>query len=351
MKILGIDLGKFNSVACLLETETQDTLFFSFKSYPQEFLNLLSQTKPDLVVIEACTIAGWVHDLYKAENVEVLVANTSQQAWCWKHVKRKTDKDDALKLTKLAYMEQIVPVYVPSVESRQYRQLVKYRKRLMGRINKNQNTIRSLFNQQGISIPVGAKAWSLEGLEKISQYSNPLEDCDELSLWQGQLEIEMVQLDCLWQDLHQVDQKLTQLAKANSSVKLLETIPGIGRKTAEVVVAYLDDATRFKTARQVSAYAGLVPKQFQSGNMNRMGKITRRGPRVLRTALVEAAWVMLRYNPWAETVYNRICGGQKTRRKQAAVALARKILVLCWTLLRKNEPWDESKAMRLTHSG
>lgn len=349
MKILGIDLGKFNSVACLLETETQDTLFFSFKSYPKEFLNLLSQAEADLVVIEACTMSGWVHDLYKAENVEVIVANTNQQAWCWKYVKRKTDKDDALKLTKLAYMGQIVPVYVPSAESRQYRQLVKYRKRLLSRINKVQNTIRSLFNQQGILIPVGAKAWGIEGLEQMSHYSNPLEDCNELSLWKGQLEIEMVQLDCLWQDLHSVDKKLTQLANVDSRVQLLESIPGIGRKTAEVVVAYLDDAKRFKNARQVSAYAGLVPKQFQSGNMNRMGKISRRGPRVLRTALVEAAWIMLRYNPWADTIYKRICGGQKTRRKQAAVALARKILVLCWTLLRKNEPWDEQKAMGLAY--
>lgn len=351
MKILGIDLGKYNSVACLLKTETQETLFFSLKSYPQEFLNLLAQTEPELVVIEACTMAGWVHDLYKAEKIEVIVANTNQQAWCWKHVKRKTDKDDALKLTKLVYMGQIVSVHVPSAESRQYRQLIKYRKRLVGRITQIQNTIRALFNQRGIVIPVGAKAWTIQGLEKMSQYSNPLEDCNEDSLWQGQLEIEMVQLDCLWQDLHTVDLKLTQLSKANSGVRLLESIPGIGRKTAEVVVAYLDDAKRFKSARQVSSYAGLVPKQFQSGNMNRMGKITRRGPSVLRAALVEAAWIMLRYNPWAVNFYQRICAGQKTRKKQAVIALARKLLVLCWTLLRKNEPWDEEKAMGLAHSG
>lgn len=347
MKILGIDLGKYNCVACLLETETQETLFFSFKSYPQEFLNLLSQTTPDLVVIEACTLAGWVHDLYQAENVEVIVANTNQQAWCWKHVKRKTDKDDALKLTKLAYMGQIVPVYVPSAQSRQYRQLVKYRKRVVSRITQIQNTIRAIFNQQGIAIPVGAKAWTIDGLEKMSQYSNSLEDCDALGLWQGQLEIEMVQLDCLWQDLHTIDTKLTQLAKSDPRMQILESIPGIGRRTAEVVVAYLDDANRFQNARQVSAYGGLVPRQFQSGAMNRMGKITRRGPRVLRAALVEAAWAMLRYNPWAVAIYQRICAGQKTRKKHAVIALARKLLVLCWTLLRKNEKWDLDKAMAL----
>lgn len=345
MKILGIDLGKYNSVACLLDPETQETLFFSFKSYPDEFRSLFSQASPDLVVLEACTLTGWVHDLCQAENLEVLVANTNQQAWCWKHVKRKTDKDDALKLTKLASLGQIDPVYVPPAESRQYRQLVKYRKRLVSRMTQVQNTIRALFNQQGILIPSGNRTWTIEGLKKLGQYRKPLEDCDSTSLWQGQLDIELTSLDHLWEKMHIVEKKLTQIAKGDSRVQLLESIPGVGRKTAEMVVAFIDDPDRFQNARQVSAYAGLVPRQHQSGASNRMGKITKRGPRVLRTALVEASWIMLRHNSWASAVYQRICGGQKTRKKQSIIALARKLLVLCWTLLRKQEKWDIEKSM------
>jgi len=78
--------------------------------------------------MEACVVTGWSHDVCVAEGFNVLVANPSQEAWSWKHVKRKTDKDDALKLAKLAALGQIVPVYVSSAESRQYRQFVKYRK-------------------------------------------------------------------------------------------------------------------------------------------------------------------------------------------------------------------------------
>lgn len=345
MKILGIDLGKYHSVACLLEVETNETLFFSFKSYPQEFTSLLAQSLPDLVVIEACTLTGWVHDLCRAENFEVLVANTNQQAWCWKHVKRKTDKDDALKLTKLASLGQIDPVYVPPAESRQYRQLVKYRKRLVSRTTQVQNTIRALFNQQGLPIPSGKQTWTIAGIKKLSKYRKPLVDCDSTSLWQGQLDIELSSLDVLWEKMHIVEKKLTQIAKQDSRVQLLESIPGVGRRTAETVVAFIDDPNRFQNARQVSAYAGLVPRQHQSGASNRMGKITKRGPKVLRTALVEASWIMLRYNPWAAAFYQRIYGGQKTRKKQAIIALARKLLVRCWTLLRKQEKWDAQKAM------
>ena len=69
-------------------------------------------------------------------------------------------------------------------------------------------------------------------------------------------------------------------------------------------MAHLDDAERFETAGQVSAYAGLVPRQFQSGETDRRGRITRRGPGLLRKVLVEAAWLMQRYNPWAARLFN-----------------------------------------------
>ena len=101
----------------------------------------------------------------------------------------------------------------------------------------------------------------------------------------------------------------------------------------------LDDAKRFKNARQVSSYAGLVPRRYQSGQMDRQGRIHKRGPRLLRSALVEASWVMLRLNPWARALYDRLCGGQKTRKKKAIVAVARKLLVRCWVMLLRKEPW------------
>jgi transposase len=77
--------------------------------------------------------------------------------------------------------------------------------------------------------------------------------------------------------------------------------------------------------------------------MDRQGRIHKRGPRLLRGALTEAAWLMLRYNPWAKSVYERLVGGQKTRKKKAIVALARKLLVRCWVMLLRNEPWQKER--------
>jgi transposase len=293
-----------------------------------------------LVVIESCSLAGWVHDICTEEGYEVLVCNPNQEAWKWKHIKRKTDRDDALKLAKLAALGQLVPVYIPCRQQREYRRLVKYRQVVLGRINRVQNNIRAIFAQRGMEMVRGQKAWALERLELIAQHRKPLAECALEELWRGELDLELNQLEHLRQHQHQIHKQLQAIARADERVQLLQTIPGVGRKTAEVVVAYLDDPHRFQNARQVSSYAGMVPRRYQSGEMDRQGRIHKRGPRQLRSALVEAAWLMLRYNPWAKSVYDRLTSGQKTRKKKAIIAVARKLLVRCWVMLLRKEPWN-----------
>ncbi len=163
-------------------------------------------------------------------------------------------------------------------------------------------------------------------------------------LWRGQLAVELTQLDSLADQLADVERRLDVIANEDERIRRVRTIPGVGRKTAEVIVAVLDDVDRFENARQVSAYIGLVPRQYQSGETDRNGRITKRGPRLLRTMLVECAWLSLRYNEWSRTTYDRIHGGQKTRKKQAAIALARKIAVVAWSMLKHKTDWDPERA-------
>lgn len=340
MKILAIDLGKFKSVACLLETDTNQSEYETIPTQAWSLEQLLQSHQPDKVVLETCTMSGWIYDLCQSHGYQVVVANPGGEAWQWKNVKRKTDKDDALKLAKLEALEQLVPVYMPSLEMRQYRRLVKYRKVLVGRINRVKNNIRALLCAQGLTVVAGHKAWTLEGLKGLEQQRKVFSDCRLDELWRGELDLELTLLNQLWEQVERVEKQLEQMAKQEERVKLLLTIPGVGRRTAEVIVTILDDPHRFETARQVSAYAGLIPDQRQSGQTNRLGAITKRGSRLLRGALVEISWLLLRFNPWALTVYNRICGGQKTRKKTAIVAVARKLLVRCWAMLRQNQPWN-----------
>ena len=345
-RILAIDLGKFKSVTCLLDSNTNQTEFWTMATDRHYLLAVLKNYHPDLVVIESCGLAGWVHDICTEEGYEVLVCNPNQEAWKWKHIKRKTDRDDALKLAKLAALGQLAPVYIPCRQQREYRRLVKYRQVVLGRINRVQNNIRAIFARRGIEMVRGQKAWALERLELIAEHRKPFAECSLNELWRGELDLELIQLEHLRQHQHEVHKQLKAIARADERVQLLETIPGVGRKTAEVVVAYLDDPHRFQNARQISSYAGMVPRRYQSGEMDRQGRIHKRGPRQLRSALVEAAWLMLRYNPWAKSVYERLTSGQKTRKKKAIVAVARKLLVRCWVMLLRKEPWNKETMIR-----
>jgi transposase len=236
-------------------------------------------------------------------------------------------------------------VVIPPQQTRQWRALIAARQALVGRRVTVQNRIRAVLVGQGLPAPRGAKAWTELGLQGIGQYARPLADCAAGELWRGLLDLALTEYRQTLALIDQTEAKLDARARADAGVRLLETIPGVGPRTAETVVAYLGDAGRFRTGKQVSAYGGLVPRQYQSGECDRRGRITRRGPALLRKLLVECAWVMLRYNRWARAVYQRLSHG-KARKKQAIVALARKLLVRCWAMLRDGTPWrDDPQAV------
>jgi transposase len=94
----------------------------------------------------------------------------------------------------------------------------------------------------------------------------------------------------------------------------------------------------------VAGYTGLVPKQLESGQVVRFGHITRRGPALLRSLLVEAAWMVWRHNDWARAFVEKVSRGGRGRRKLGIVALARKLLILLWGMLKTNKPFREPKA-------
>ena len=191
MKILAIDLGKYKSVACNYVTATGTARFATIVTHISELDRLLSQESPDLVVIETCSIAGWVHDLCCQRGVKCQVANPNGEAWKWKNVKRKTDRDDALKLAQLAALEQLPTVYVPAPETRQRRALLKYRQSLITRRVAIQNHLRAIVQREGILLDRGRRAWTVAGFEMIQQFAKPLEECSAEELWRGEAALEL----------------------------------------------------------------------------------------------------------------------------------------------------------------
>jgi transposase len=342
--ILAIDLGKYKSVACGHDEATGEVRFTTLDTTRAELAKLIGKERPRVVIIEACLLAGWVLDLCTELGVGCLVANTASEAWKFKHLKRKTDKDDALRLAQLYLLDQLPTVTLPPTAVRQWRSLIATRQGLVGRRVGVQNHIRALFVAQGLPAPRGARAWATTGLAGIALQAKPLAECGPEELWRGLLELALTEYGQVCALIAQAEARLDALGKQSPGVILLETAPGLGPRTAEAVAAYLHDPKRFRTGKQVSAYSGLVPRQHQSGELDRRGRITKRGPALLRKLLVECAWCMVRYNGWARNFYVRLTGGGQRRKKQAIVALARKILVRCWAMLRDNKPWRDPLA-------
>jgi transposase len=239
---------------------------------------------------------------------------------------------------------------MPSPVQRQKRRLILHRRSVVSRRTQSRNAIRSIFSQQGIALVRGSKQWTKAGIEQLRQYAKPLADCNDLDLWRGRLHAELQLMADADAQLKIFDHKLDALAADDKRVQLLQTIKGVGPRVAEAVVMHLDDPHRFTSAEHVASYAGLVPRQIESGEMSRFGHITRRGPTLLRSMLVESAWVVWRHNPWAQAWVQKISRGSRARRKIAIVALARRLLTILWAMLRDNKPFRTPGSPPLTLS-
>ncbi len=120
MRILALDLSKYKSVACEYEAATGRHRFTTILTNPKALHDLIVDREPDRVVIEICSIAGWVVDLVRALGGEVQVANTADERWHWRKVKTKNDRGDALKLAQFSAVNQLRLVHPPQSEIRQW---------------------------------------------------------------------------------------------------------------------------------------------------------------------------------------------------------------------------------------
>jgi len=354
--ILGLDLGKFKSVCCVMDAATGEQRFETLQTTPATVTELLTSHAAAnggvLLVVETCDVAGWVYDVGSAiAGVTVVVVHTQgDERWRWRKVKRKSDRDDALKLARLARLGELPqpPVHVPSPERRQWRRLVLHRRSVVTRRTQSRNAIRSIYSQQGLSLARGNKQWTRAGVAQLRADARPIEDCDEaLDLWRGRVHAELELMAGVDAQLKLIDARLDQLAEADPPVALLRTVQGVGPRLSEAVVLHIgDDPRRFKSGQHLAGYAGLVPKLLESGQTTRLGHITRRGPALLRSLLVEAAWMVYRLNDWARAFVEKVSRGGRGRRKLAIVALARKLLILLWGMLKSNKPFREPKAKK-----
>lgn len=343
MRILAIDLGKFRSTAVLgVDGRKVAETHRDLETSADAILQLAQRARADLVVFEICPFAGLLCDTLADAGIRVAVVNTSHDRYLRRDVRAKTDLKDAVRLLEMAHEDPdgLPTVFVPDRATRQWRRQIAFRSILQQRLVMAKNSLRAILASADLHLPRSGKAWSKEFREQLKRAAASFGGIASV-----EATIEIEQIEMLERHLAMQTASLDEVGKQNPTVQLLRTAYGVGPRVAEVFAAWIADPRRFRDGRQVGAYFGLVPRVHQSGETCRHGSITRSGSSQARWMLVQAAWVAVRRKEsWARHVYERVMRGSRTRRRVALIAVARRLAVRLWAMMKRNEAWREDAA-------
>jgi transposase len=284
------------------------------------------------ICFEASNGYGVVYEELSKVARRVVVAHPGHLRLIYRS-KDKHDRGDANKLAKLLYAGLVPEVWVPCREVRRWRHLIVHRHRLVGERTRAKNAVRALL--RGLAIEAPKRLWTkgnlrwLEGLE--------FEDLSD-ALIRDELVGRIRYLDGA---IRQAEKALDTIAAKHPGVALLRTIPGVGPRTAEALVAWVDDPRRFSHSKAVGKYFGLVPSEDSSGGTTRQGHITKAGPALVRQVLNQAAWRAKTHSPRVRGFYERVRGGDPDRGKIAIVATMHYLARAALAMLRTGERWRE----------
>lgn len=287
------------------------------------------------VCYEASCGYGHTYDLLKSLVDRVAVAHPGHLRLIYRS-KSKNDRNDADRLAKLLYLGEVPEVHVPSLEVRAWRELINARSHLIDKRTRAKCALRSLLRSAGEAPPRSPNLWTKTGLRWLRLIDLPTASQNL------RRDLLLEEIEAFSRQALRIEQELNRRAQQAPAVERLQTIPGVGARTAEAMVAFLDDPNRFPNAKAVGQYFGLVPWQDQSGDKNRLGHITREGPSVVRRLIAEAAWQARRRSPTVGAFYARTQRADPQRKKIALVATAHYLVRVMWAMLKRETVWRES---------
>jgi transposase len=282
----------------------------------------------DIVVLETTTNVWTTYDIVAPLASRVLVANAAEVGEI-ANARVKTDKEDIKRLLKLLIAGIVPEVWVPPTHVRELRAFTSYRGRLVKTGVMIRNRLQSLLHKHNLMLSEAGlldQAW-WEAQKNIS----PLEKL--------QIRQELVLLQEVEKLKAAVDEELQRQSTSSTwgkpALQIMQ-LPGVGFIVAMTVLAAIGDITRFENARQLVGYAGLGAGVHASGKTHKEKKITKKGRRELRWALVEAAWRAIRISPFWKAEYEKHLDRMR-KPNQAIVVIARKLLIAMWHVLSKGE--------------
>jgi len=282
----------------------------------------------DIVVLETTTNVWTTYDIVAPLASRVLVANAAEVGEI-ANARVKTDKEDIKRLLKLLIGGIVPEVWVPPLAVRELRAFISYRSRLVTTSAAIRNRLQSLLHKHNLLLSEAGlldQAW-WEAQKNISALEK-MQIRQELALLQ---EIEKLKAA--------VDEELQRQSTRSiwgKQVLQLMQLPGVGFVVAMTVLSAIGDISRFEHAKQLVGYAGLGAGVHDSGKTHKDKKITKKGRRELRWAMVEAAWRAVRMSPFWKAEYEKHLHRMR-KPNQVIVVVARKLLIAIWHVLSKEE--------------
>ncbi len=284
----------------------------------------------DRVVLEATGNALAIAKIVAPQVGEVVLAH-ARKVRAIAEAKVKSDGVDACTLAELLAADLVPRVWIGDERTRLLRRLVSRRRQLVKQSTRAKNEIQSVLMRTLQERPPVSDVFGKGGRVWLSELELAI---DERETVDGCLR----QLDFLQAELAHVDRMIAEQALAWPEIRRLMTIPGVDVTTAAALMAAIGDIDRFPSPRHLAGYLGLDPKLRQSGMAKpRHGRISKEGSAAARHALVEAAWSAAKAPGPLRAFAERTAA--RRGRQIAAVAVARKLAVLAWHLLTRNEDY------------
>jgi len=285
--------------------------------------------EPVLIGVEATGNSQWFIEWMEDLGHEIWIGDAAQIRASYVR-KQKTDKRDAAHILQLVVQGRFPRLWTPDREQRDLRQLVLHRHKLVEIRSRVKNELQHLSLNKGVQKK--RTLWSQAGQKMLRELPlKPWAACRREDL--------LGLLAMLNQQIGKLDDAVQRASEENPQAKLLMTQPGVGPNTALVYVLTIGDVSRFPRGKQVASYLGLIPREESSGGRQKLGAISKQGNRMLRSLLVEAAQIAVRFDPEFRKQYLHRC--HQKPKGVAKVAAARRLAVRLYWMLRTDRPYPE----------
>ncbi len=329
MNYIGVDLHKKYSYITRM-TEEGEILDHGRIEHDPESLETFVQSisRDDSIAVEATCNWYYFYELLENQTPNISLAHPLKTRII-AEARVKTDKIDSKTLAHLLRADLLPESYIPTRETRDLREKLRYRASLVKVRTQLKNKVHAILSKNGISSPF-SDVFGKGGLQFLN--SVELRPSYRQAL-DGYLEV-IGQLDAL---IKYVSDEIDQQAELDEQAKLLLSIPGIGPYSAMLILAEIGDIHRFPDSKRLVSYAGLAPGVHSSGGKTHHGHITKQGSRWLRWILTEASHHVAKTRRLAP-LYNRV--RKKHGKNAAKIAVARKLLSIIYHLLTEGEEFD-----------